>query len=98
VPKGMLDWGSTFDLPFPRRKRITRPAKIFATIFLFVGLIFIILSFAASDDLLKWTDNPIPISVPTRLVSLISGVIYAVTGGFFLFIFRRRHPKTLALS
>jgi hypothetical protein len=62
---------------------------------LLVGLVFIIFGCAASDGLLKWADNPIPISFSTRLVYPIAGVVYAATGGFFLFMLRRRYPKTL---
>ena len=99
VPKGMLDWGSrpTFDSPFPLLLRLPKTSKLakgLAAGLMVVGLVFIIFGVAA-PELLKHMDNSAPTPFALRLVLWTTGTIYAASGGFFLFSFRRRYPKTL---
>ena len=99
VPKGMLDWGSrsTLDSPFPLMFRLPNAlklGKVMAVVFLIFGSVVIIFGIDVSD-LSKHLDNSKLTPFTVSLVIIIIGAIYVALGGFFLFNFRRRYPRTL---
>jgi hypothetical protein len=99
VPKGMSDRGRlTFESPIdrttlriPRTRKFARSAMIGILV---AGVISIASALGASDRLLTSAENQ-GHTFSLRLVLLITGVIYILFGGFILFNFRRKYPKTL---
>lgn len=101
VPKGIFDWGSTFEWDYILRRRRNKKLTMFVRIFpiaaMFFGALLIVASFTVPDTFLAASDTAVSPSkyIEIRALSGFLGFVYLLPGAVFLWMSRRRYPKSL---
>lgn len=90
LPKGMRNFGKIIRGKNNPSKRVKSPSKLAITV-IATGILVASVGFFVPLEILEKVNNSIAITT----MLLATGLFYSLTGVYFLFLIRRKYPKSL---